>query len=556
MNTINKINSCIILLGLAALPSGILPAQPKNIAPKPGMTIHGWVGSNNTGLPGVVVSDGFEVTTTDADGIYYLPSQKKHGYVFISIPGNYEAPLVNNIPQFFKHLKAGANEAERADFILAPADNDRHVVLVFGDTHLRKNLIDQFNICLADMNGLIDSYRAAGAKPCVLTVGDVSMERYWRRTTEPGPCDLRDYASLLKRLKAPVFNTMGNHDNDSWEQGDMAGERAWKDIIGPSYYSFNLGRAHYVALDNIVWANNGGSHGVNGDFSYEGAFTDYQMEWLVKDLATVADKTAPLIITMHIPLYGGPDINNNASMYLKPGHAQKLVDILKGFGFSNVLVLGGHTHANVRHTPPEYPWLTMKHIAALGGTAWEAPGLFPPCFIGQDGSPSGYQVYELDGKNVKWYYKSVGHDRNYQFRACDLNRVHITAEKYAPAANATFTAKTPEFAAPYHVKSDANEVLINVWGWEASWRIEVMEDGVPLPVTQISARDPLPIITVDFNMLNLNRNWIFRAHKTTHIFKVVATSPTSTLHIKVTDRFGNIYTETMTRPKELTLDMK
>ena len=37
-------------------------------------------------------------------------------------------------------------------------------------------------------------------------------------------------------------------------------------------------------------------------------------------------------------------------------------------------------------------------------------------------------------------------------------------------------------------------------------------------------------------------------------FKVTASSANSTLIIKVTDRFGNVYTETMTRPK--TFDVK
>ena len=31
--------------------------------------------------------------------------------------------------------------------------------------------------------------------------------------------------------------------------------------------------------------------------------------------------------------------------------------------------------------------------------------------------------------------------------------------------------------------------------------------------------------------------------------RVQASTPTSTLEIRVTDRFGNVYTETMTRPK-------
>ena len=44
----------------------------------------------------------------------------------------------------------------------------------------------------------------------------------------------------------------------------------------------------------------------------------------------------------------------------------------------------------------------------------------------------------------------------------------------------------------------------------------------------------------------------FVTDPTTHLFKAVASSPTSTLEIKVTDVYGNVYTETMQRPKEFT----
>ncbi|WP_218565308.1 metallophosphoesterase N-terminal domain-containing protein [Sphingobacterium multivorum] len=41
------------------------------------MTVKGVVYANGVGVANVVVSDGFEVTMTDAAGIYYLPSSKK-----------------------------------------------------------------------------------------------------------------------------------------------------------------------------------------------------------------------------------------------------------------------------------------------------------------------------------------------------------------------------------------------------------------------------------------------------------------------------------------------
>src|SRR5690606_2614484 len=101
-----------------------------------GMTVKGIVFSNGVGVAGVVVSDGHEVTTTDEDGIYYLPSSKESGFVFISIPGNYEVPANGNAPQFFKRLSTNADAVEQHDFSLIETDNAEHVVLTMADWHL------------------------------------------------------------------------------------------------------------------------------------------------------------------------------------------------------------------------------------------------------------------------------------------------------------------------------------------------------------------------------------------------------------------------------------
>src|SRR5690606_31226014 len=55
-----------------------------DIPDREGMTVKGMVYVGGIGVANVVVSDGFEVTKTDENGTYYLPSAKKHGYVFIS----------------------------------------------------------------------------------------------------------------------------------------------------------------------------------------------------------------------------------------------------------------------------------------------------------------------------------------------------------------------------------------------------------------------------------------------------------------------------------------
>ena len=103
-----------------------------------------------------------------------------------------------------------------------------------------------------------------------------------------------------------------------------------------------------------------------------------------------------------------------------------------------------------------------------------------------------------------------------------------------------------------------NDVLINVWGYDPSWTVEVTEGGTSLAVERVSVKDPLHIISYEAKRLNAGAvpTSSFITGNTAHMFRVRASSATSTLEIKVTDRFGNIYTETMTRPKAFTWSMQ
>ncbi|MEZ5000575.1 MAG: metallophosphoesterase N-terminal domain-containing protein [Bacteroidales bacterium] len=76
------------------------------------------------------------VTVTNENGIYYLPSLKKTGFVFISIPGNYEVSTSdNNIPVFFKKL-VSSTSVEQKDFHLSRWITVGHVVSAMADCTL------------------------------------------------------------------------------------------------------------------------------------------------------------------------------------------------------------------------------------------------------------------------------------------------------------------------------------------------------------------------------------------------------------------------------------
>lgn len=534
------------LLGSTALHLYFNP----NIPDKLGMTVKGVVYAEGVGVAGVVVSDGFEVTKTDANGIYYLPSAKKGRYVFVSIPSNYEVATTMNAPQFFQQLKQAAHIVEIKDFELKPVNNDKHVVMVLGDMHLakRNDDLNQFQQgILPDLNQSIQAYKNAGNKVYALTLGDMTWDTYW----QSNKYGLPEYFQEMNKINAMVFNTMGNHDNDPSFTNDWNAEDKFREIIGPTYYSFNLGRVHYIVLDNIEYLNTSNSRNYNSKIIAD------QIEWLKKDLATIADKSTPIILAMHCHLHTNPSLNNNGqeTTTYRLDDSQLFINALNDF--TNVHLLTGHTHLNYNVEQDVTPNIMEHNTGAVCATWWWTgkPEYAAKNHICKDGTPGGYAIWEINNRDLKWTYKSMGQNINYQFRAYDLNQVHLTKATFAPAYTGTaWNTYATEYANP----NTNNEVLINVWNYDKSWTVEVTENGVSLPVTRVRVRDPLHIVSYSAQRLNVNAEPTedFVTTLTAHMFKVKASSPTSTLEIKVTDRFGRIYREKMIRPKAFGYQMK
>lgn len=523
-----------------------------NIPDVAGMTVKGVVSCNGEAVPGVVVSDGIDVTTTDSKGIYYLASQKKTGFVFISVPGNYEVASDNRIPLFFKRLSGGTT-VEQKDFSLVRTDNKKHVVVAMTDFHLANrndDLAQYTNGFVPDVNNTIQSYESGGTKVYGVTMGDLTWDAYWYENN----FGIQEYLPQMARINCSIFNAMGNHDNDPYVAGDWLAETKYKNFIGPTWYSFNLGDVHYVVLDNVEYTNAGGAQGVMGDREYNDVISSDQMAWLQKDLATIKDKSTPVILVMHIQLYSNPGLdgsgNQVSSITLNNGN--QLLSLLQGF--SEVHILTGHTHINYA---VEANASVMEHNTAAVCATWWWTGRsgYAGNHICKDGSPGGYGVWEINGKEIRWYYKSIGSPKNYQFRSYDLNKVLITASAFAPNAPETAMA---EYAGVYSSPGAGNEILINVWGYDPKWKIEVREAGKSLPVSRVSVKDPLHIISYEAKRLNVGAvpTSSFVTGNTAHMFKAKASSASSALEITVTDRFGNIYSETMARPKEFTTSIK
>lgn len=521
--------------------------------PDAGTTVYGIVSSAGVGVENVVVSDGAEVTVTNEKGIYQLKSAKKWGYVFISVPSGYEVPSVGVLPQFHRALKNSADVVERADFKLEKVDGqDSYKIFMLGDMHLanRTGDLGQFAQFTSDLTDYMTRHK--GEKMYALTLGDMTWDLYWYSNSYYFPQYLNTVNSQIKNLQ--IFHTMGNHDNDFQTRSDYDAAVKYVDQICPTYYSFNIGKVHYVVMDDIDCSSYDGSTSRN----YVTSLSAEQLDWLAKDLSYVA-KTTPVVVAMHAqvfyPTTSGFKIDHDLVNTLR------LFDILDGY---TVRFVTGHTH-KLFNVTPDAPIVDGHNFreynsGSVCASWWWSGNLTPGIHIGTDGTPGGYGIWDVTGTDFQCLYKSTGWPEEYQFRSYDLNNVHFSMAD-VPLMPSDISASVKNAYMQYvnaYPQNNDNEVLINIWNWNSDWTLSVVDENrKTLPYTEVWAYDPLHIAALSvkrFNNAGLKSTPSFITDKFTHFFKVKADDADTDLVITVKDEFGNEWTENMQRPKAFSTD--
>lgn len=521
--------------------------------PDAGTTVYGIVSSAGVGVENVVVSDGAEVTVTNEKGIYQLKSAKKWGYVFISVPSGYEVPSVGVLPQFHRALKNSADVVERADFKLEKVDGqDSYKIFMLGDMHLanRTGELSQVAQFTSDLTDYMTRHK--GEKMYALTLGDMTWDLYWYSNSYYFPQYLNTVNSQIKNLQ--IFHTMGNHDNDFQTRSDYDAAVKYVDQICPTYYSFNIGKVHYVVMDDIDCSSYDGSTSRN----YVKSLSAEQLDWLAKDLSHVA-KTTPVVVAMHAqvfyPTTSGFKIDHDQVNTLR------LFDILDGY---TVRFVTGHTH-KLFNVTPDAPIVDGHNFreynsGSVCASWWWSGNLTPGIHIGTDGTPGGYGIWDVTGTDFQCLYKSTGWPEEYQFRSYDLNNVHFSMAD-VPLMPSDISASVKNAYMQYvnaYPQNNDNEVLINIWNWNSDWTLSVVDEKrKTLPYTEVWAYDPLHIAALSvkrFNNAKLTQTPPFITDKFTHFFKVKADDADTDLVITVKDEFGNEWTENMQRPKAFSTD--
>ena len=290
-------------------------------------------------VPSVVVSNQRDVVPTDASGVARL-ERGPTGIVFISVPNRYRS-----VGSFWR---APTPTDSQLTFALQPAPAPSTFTFVHAsDPHIAPENVQRTR----RMRQLIDSIRP----DFTILTGDLIRDAM----SQQEPLS-RSYFELFnaetRGLATPLWTVPGNHDHFGIipsrshvpETHPLYDRGMYRSYRGPDYYSFNYGGVHFIALNTLM----------RDDSAYYGRVDSLQLEWLRRDLATIAP-SVPVVTFNHIPmvsawelLTGFADMALVASVKMVDGtttdrHTVANVrDVIKAMhGHPWVLALGGHMHA-------------------------------------------------------------------------------------------------------------------------------------------------------------------------------------------------------------------
>ena len=468
-----------------------------------GSNIYGRV-VDGGGMPvaNVVVSDGLQSVVTNVNGEYQMKSDlSKVNFVTISVPAEYELPMRENRPQFYRRVWRNV-AAVRADFTIAKRENptDKFVLAMIGDPQTRGFKTDKSTERFRDviLPDVAELQQKEGKEMYAICLGDLVYN--WMSTYD-------DYVDVLGKATLPMFSVIGNHDYDQANLFESRlGSQFYDAYLGPQNYSFNIGKLHFVVLNTIDYRRD------KVEDRYHEGLEDKTCEWLENDLKFVP-KDRTVVVCGHAPIFKWRDSEGDNSVNFER-YSKLLAQ------YNKVYAWAGHTHRNYAYNyanSTKYPALKNIEAIIVGRCTGQ---IRLNRELNTDGTPNGYMVAEVDGDKMEWYYKSVGHDRDYQMRI------------YSP------------------VQTESEYVKVNIWnhspeGWSTP---EWWENGVKVADMKSASKE----YDVDYLKIyaehnkqklgNTERKYSKPA-KVPFLFKVVPTAGVRSGEVRVTDNFGRTYVQ-------------
>jgi len=361
--------------------------------------VRGHVVSESKPLAGVRVSDGYRVATSDAAGEFAISVGPDSGpFLFVTTPAGY----------WTNQFSIPITSAVRRNplFDLQPKNSSRAYTAVYvTDVHLGEGHAEQ---SYARFRATIDEINALDPLPALCWVGgDITLQ---------GGKGHR-YVELMSRLKMPVRNALGNHELLVREADPRD---RFQRLFGPTYYSFDLGRVHYVTLDGCQV-----NPQAEGYKNVEGRLSPRELHWLAEDLRHIPEGMTT-IVAIHIPLVSDYAERRGTTAAKVPywivSNADEVVDVLARHGVA--LVLQGHLHENQRSMRKGIEFVESISVC---GRWWKTDPTKRE--HGVSGEPRGYRILDIDGSTVRHRYQSTAEARVEPIGEIVGRPTHLPADK-------------------------------------------------------------------------------------------------------------------------------
>lgn len=447
----------------------VAPFSPAKAFAGSDKKIKGAVKAKGKGLKGVVVSDGYTVTATDEAGKYEMELHPNAVAVFVSTPTGYAFQHEKGLSKHYRMVND--INSRKVNFELEPltSDDNEHRFIIWADPQVKteKDVNRMMAESVPDVQKFVQA--AGGALLHGITVGDIVWDNHEL---------FSHYNSAVEKMGIPFFQCIGNHDMDYNKGGDDMSDDTFQQHYGPTWYSFNRGKVHYVVLDDVRY--------LGKEKEYDGYISEEQLSWLQKDLSFVP-KDNLVIVCLHIPVHN--EVKNNNDLYA----------LLKD---RNVHIMSGHTHY---HRNVIKDNIFEHNHGTVCGAWWTGP-------ICGDGTPSGYGVYTVKGTELSWYYQSTGKEADHQLS------IHMQDQD-----------------------AQNKKMDVNVWNYDPAWTVECWIDGQPYDgLKRADGLDPLAVALYQGPELPKPRGFA-EPKKTDHLFGAVIPASAKQVKVVATDRFGKKY---------------
>jgi hypothetical protein len=482
----------------------------------------GWL---ERGIANVVVSNGFDVASTDWRGRYRIPVGDDD-IVFVAKPSGWGVPLgPRRLPRFYYiHKPKGSPGGltfpgvaptgalpESLDFPLRRQHEPAAFrAIVFGDTQTYR--AEEIGFLERDVIDELVGFDAAFG----ITLGDLVGD------------DLGLFGPLseaISRIGIPWYQVIGNHDLNFRAADDAHSDETFERAFGPATYAFAYGQVHFIVLDDVVYvgAEAAGQPGPH----YAGGLSDRQLRFVERYLATVPNDRL-VVLALHIPFDSAPhEVPERGALFKLLRDRPHTLSLVAHTHFQENQFFG--EDAGFEGSNPHHQMI----VGPVSGSWWlgERDEAGIPHATMRCGAPNGYVIASFDGASYALRFKAAREPADFQ--------MNVFAPEVVAAAGSADT-----------------EVLVNVFAGSPQTRVELRVgngngDSKPtgdwVPLSREARKDPgyLDMIEDDLARDPRPRFYLPPAMASPHLW--VGRLPANpepgryTLQVRAIDRYGQVF---------------